>query len=217
MGYNGTFTVVDPGERYAHFERDFEELDSVVRAMGEETPRAVRDARERLADALALVEELASPPASNSFEELADALGWTPTLYGGTTPNRGCRLSLLTDKDSRVLYELVPEFLEGRTERGAELWRKLVGHGGDATYRIEIRETDYVFETDTSGFLYADELSELAEELGPILPETDAFYAEVTQRFGGRPDACRLRIIDAVTTLCEQAGSDELLIHRFSY
>ncbi len=87
----------------------------------------------------------------------------------------------------------------------------------EATYRIEVRETDYLFETDQTGFLYGSELSELAGELRPVLPETDAFYAEIARDIGSHPDACQLRIVDAIAILCEQAGDDELLIHEFSY
>ncbi|WP_327051662.1 hypothetical protein [Halomicrococcus gelatinilyticus] len=217
MGYDGTFRLIDHHELYGHFERDYEELSSIVQAMGEETPPTVREARERLGDALALVDGFTPPPTRNSFDEFADVLGWTPTLYGLTAPHQGCALSLLTGKDGRVLYEWIPEFLAEHSEHGAELWRKLVGRADDASYRIEVRETDYLFETDLTGFLYGSELSELAEELRPILPETDAFYAEIARDVGSHPDACQLRIIDAIAILCEQAGDGELLIHEFSY
>ncbi|UPW00498.1 hypothetical protein M0R88_18605 [Halorussus gelatinilyticus] len=217
MGYGGTFRLIDHHELYGHFERDYEELSSVVEATGEETPPTVREARESLGDALALVDGFSPPPTCNSFDEFADVLGWTPTLYGLTAPHQGCKLSLLTREDGRILYERVPEFIGEHSEYGAELWRKLVGRADDATYRIEVRETEYLFETDLTGFLYGSELSELAEELRPILPKTDAFYAEIVRDVGSYPDACQLRIIDAIAILCEQAGDDELLIHEFSY
>lgn len=217
MGYDGEFTLVDPHDLYGHFERDYEELSAVVDAMGDETPKAVRGAQERLEAAIEVSDGLELPPEHNSFEKFAHTLLFTPSLFGRAALRRGGSFWLHSRKDGKVIGRWVPEFLEEHTERGAELWQKLVGNADDATYRIEFRDETYLFETEWNGFLYGAELSELAEELRPVLRETDAFYADVTDRLDHQPYTCQLRMIDTIAILCEQAHDDELLVYTYGY
>jgi hypothetical protein len=100
-----------------------------------------------------------------------------------------CKTTLHEGKTQNLVSKRIPTALDAHTERGATLWRKLVGAGFDADWRYDLMLDDTVAQfkrgvgTDTIGgitsLLTSEEAAELHAELRPIMPHVQDIYDDI--------------------------------------
>jgi hypothetical protein len=117
------------------------------------------------------------------------------------------KFHFVSRQSEEVIEQRVPEFLNEYSSMASDLWRKMIGDG--STCIVIINDNEYIIKRGNGvGFIYKDELYELANELEPILPYTKKFYDQLNidlnreQYFVGIE---KLQIIDFIYIICRYA------------
>jgi DNA-directed RNA polymerase subunit RPC12/RpoP len=117
-----------------------------------------------------------------------------------------CRTTLWTRASTNLVSKGIPETLEDHTERGATLWRKLVGSGFDTdwTYELSLDDERYQFDRGVedgyiTSLLPPEEAKELRTELEPVVPHVEDVYDSLRH---DRPVAWFVRVIETVSGFC---------------
>jgi hypothetical protein len=100
-----------------------------------------------------------------------------------------CKTTLCEGKSQNLVSKRIPTALDTHTERGATLWRKLVGAGFDTDWQYDLTLDDTVFQfnrgvgTETSSgitsLLTSEEAAELHAELRPIMLHVQDIYDDI--------------------------------------
>lgn len=140
----------------------------------------------------------------------------------GTSP-LSCQTALRAGPSQNLVSGWIPETLDAYTERGATLWRKLVGAGFDVDWRYDLTLDDRVVEfkrgvgTETIGgitsLLTSVEATELHAELRPVMPHVQDIYDESEYE---RPEVELVRFIETVCGFASQCQDPDVLVYQIS-
>lgn len=218
MGYDGHLRVLD--------------LDSTARCVREHGPELVAavdgiaDPPDRLGqfrdDVAAAVETLDSLEAGTDVDltTLVDQL-----LAAGRRLDRrvvAASVRLWTRTTGGAMPGRIPDEIEERTQRGAELWRKLVAAGTrDWEYELTIDGRTYRFERGVEGMvtslLAPEEAEDLHRELEAVLPAVTDVYDAVYPSPDRQSIARSVRVVEGIYGLCWVAKVyDKPLVYSMS-
>lgn len=134
-----------------------------------------------------------------------------------------CKTTLCEGKTQNLVCKRIPTALDAHTERGARLWRKLVGAGFDTDWQYDLTLDDTVFQfnrgvgTDASGgitsLLTSEEAAELHAELRPIMPHVQDIYDDIEYE---RSEVELGHFIETVCGFALQCRGRDVLVYQIS-
>lgn len=134
-----------------------------------------------------------------------------------------CKTTLTHGPTQNLVSNQLPTALNAYTERGATLWRKLVGAGFDTDwqYNLPLDDTVITFDrgvgTDAIGgitsLLTSEEAAELQAELHSVMPHVQDIYDEVEHE---RPEVELVRFIETVCGFAQQCQRRDVIVYQIS-